>query len=609
MTATAATSGLSAGPITPVLLLAFMLLAGIAGGYAARFIRIPRVVGFLVAGVILKQLVSLYMGYSLDDRADARTEAAALGEALRPLSYLALGLILFSVGTALELGRLRKVGPGILRISLLDFAFVCGLVAAGVWLLSITLMGMTLAAGGVLAVLLGVVSVATAPAATLLVLREYGAKGPVSDSILALTGLNNIFVITVFHVLLMLLAASGAVGVQFEAERWLWFDVLMTTFGSAALGLVLGLGLSILRVKVSLAEMLLLFFGVLLTLGFGEQWLRDHLNLSFNFLLTCLFAGAIFASLALDPGRFLDLLETMCVPIFTAFFVLAGFNLHLEELWEVGLLGIVYVGLRLLGKYLAGRVGVRWAGLKDHLPETIGIGLLCQAGVAIGLAEFLVSVMADQELARRLQTLVLGAIAVFELSGPIALKWVAVRAGEVKAIYLLRREPIAQDSSTSPSRVVLGGLLRWLTRRSKTGRPAAEPLLTRHVMRTNVKCLRPEANLDEVLHFVERSSLHRFPVADEEGRLVGVINFDDLSAVIYDPLLLDLVTASDLAEPDPAVVRPGDSLDHVVETCRKARLGSVLVVDDLESRRLIGVVELRDALRALHRPAVSAGSH
>ena len=194
----------------------------------------------------------------------------------------------------------------------------------------------------------------------------------------------------------------------------------------------------------------------------------------------------------------------------------------------------------------------------------------------------------------------------FVLAGPVLTKWVAVRAGEVKAVTLLRRTGATESGGASMLRLTWDGLRRMFGLTPAPGASGAE-LCVRHVMRSNVKCLHADDMLDEVLHFVERSRYNHFPVTNDDGDLVGVIHFADIREMLYDPLMRDLVTAVDLASPNPRRVPVDMPLTEALTIFREADVGSIPVVDRADSRRVVGIVEQRDLLRALHRPNGASG--
>lgn len=601
----------------PALLLGLMLLAAIVGGYAARLGRTPRVVGYLVAGLALRWVVLAYLnrGEPSGDAVAAVEEAAG---ALQGLKALALGLILFSVGGVFERSHLRRVGKMVMRMASLEALCVVLPVMAGCtlvwWLRNPDSVGPALAAG----VLIGVAALATAPAATLLVLREYDARGPMSDTILSLTALNNTLSIVLFHCLLLVLTAVGAIETVAAEQRLVWLDLLLTSVGSMLLGGLLGFGFSVLHAKVPLSEFFLMFFALLLGLGAGEAYLTNTLHLSFNFLLTCLFMGAVFANVTIDQEALHTHLRTMGAPIFAGFFVLAGYELHISDLSTLGWLGAAYVILRAGGKYVAGYLGTRRVASGDELRSYIGLGLMCQAGVAIGLADYLYSTwgtitedgFVPHPLAAEFKTVILGSVVVFEIFGPLLLKGVVVRSGEVKAITLLRRTRTTSAEAEGESILALTwhALLRTIGLGGVSGGTSHDVLQVRHIMRSNVKFIPASANLDDVLHFVESSRYNHFPVVDDNGVLIGVIHFADLREIIYDPTLRELVTAVDLASQDTPPVSVDLSLDDLLAVFEKTDVSSLPVVKSDKSHVVVGLVEQHDLLHVLGKANSGAPS-
>jgi CBS domain-containing protein len=265
--------------------------------------------------------------------------------------------------------------------------------------------------------------------------------------------------------------------------------------------------------------------------------------------------------------------------------------------------------MRFAGKYAGIRLGIRWARWRGELGPHAGLGMLCQAGVAIGLADFLTDAWrasTDVEagphpLALHFKTIVLGAVVIFELLGPVVLKGVVKRAGEVKAITLLRRARPAPVEGVSVLRQTWESMLRSIGVRQPGRTPnVTTDLQARHIMRSNVKLLPAGASLDDVLHFVEESKYNHFPVVDDAGAFAGMIHFSDLREIIYDPTTQDLVTAVDLAAPDDMV--PADMpLEELMAEFDRRDVGALVVVQSRADRRVLGMVEQRDLLRAVRR--------
>jgi CBS domain-containing protein len=565
-------------------------------------------VGYLVAGALLRIVLVQLL---LEDAGveHARDLPAVPAEPLQPIKTLALGLILFVIGGVFERSHVQSVGRRILRISLVEIVTVLLLVAIGCTLAMLAAGTVSFGEAVSCGTLLGALGIATAPAATLLVLREYQSKGRFSDTILSLTAINNVACIAVFHGVFLLLASLGLVETLGDGTHFAVFDLFVTTVGSVVLGVALGFLISILFAKTSLTEFILILLGVMLALGQGGRFLADTFHVAYSFLLTSLAMGAAFANVAVDQDRLHDGLTGISGPIFSTFFVLAGYELHLSEVEVFGLAGIAYVVLRISGKAIGGYVGRRWADPDGEMPAYVGLGLLCQAGVAIGLVDFLVDTWGTMEvggfvvdpLAHRLHTIVVGSVVVFELAGPLVLKSTVVRSGEVKAITLLRRHQAPAVSTASATRLAWEAMVRALGLRRPSSVRQGEPVKVKHIMRSNIRLLKASAGFDEVLHFVESSRYNDFPVAGADGVLIGMVHFSELRKMMYDPVLRDLVTAMDLADAGTPVVPVDLPLEDLLEVFQEANTGLLPVVESAGSRKIVGLVEQRDLLRSLPR--------
>lgn len=179
-------------PIEPAPLLALLLTAGAGAGALARFVRVPRVVGYLLAGLAVRFAVAGYVERTHPAEIDVNHVTSLAAESLEPLVDLALGLILFSLGGVFDVTRLKRVGGRVFRIALLDAVFVIGCVSLVCGAVAVASGLFPASTGLPLAVLLGITALATAPAATFLVFQEYDAKGPTTDTALTLVGINNI---------------------------------------------------------------------------------------------------------------------------------------------------------------------------------------------------------------------------------------------------------------------------------------------------------------------------------------------------------------------------------------------------------------------------------
>jgi Kef-type K+ transport system membrane component KefB/CBS domain-containing protein len=590
-------------PLGPGLLFGLMLIAALIGGHIARSIHVPRVIGFLLGGVALRGL--LYDLLASEEGGDVATNIlVTAAQPLQVIKDLALGLILFMIGGVFERSRLKATSPRVLRIGLLEIVLTASLVFVGCLLGALLIQPLLgVKSNLALALLLGVAGIATAPAATLFVLQEYESKGPITETILGLTGLNNIVCIVAFHAAFLTLAACGLIEVRGFLAHHASLSLLVTVLGSFFLGVLCGFLISVCHGKLPLAETLLIFFALFIVLGAGEKWLLDRYGLSYNFLLTSLVLGGVFANVAIDGDKLLNSLRTIGSLIFAGFFVMAGYDLRLDDLIRMGGLGGIYVLARFLGKSLGCHLGLRWARAPERTKGRLGDAMLCQAAVVIGLASFVERNWASPELATQFSTVILGSVVVFELLGPILVKHRVVQGGEVKAVTLLSRPAAARASIF---RVTLGSLLRLFGIGGATSTSRQDSMSVKHVMRTNVQFIPAASNLDDVLHFIERSTHSHFPVVGEDGTFIGMIHFSDIRDVIYEPTLRDLITAMDLVDPQSPTVPPDMSLNELFEVFTVHNVAVLPVTQKGDAGHVIGIVEQRDLLRALHLTRDSA---
>jgi len=569
-------------PLQVTLLLGIFLVMAAFGIRLARMIHIPRVVGYLVLGLTFRIIFERYGGISAD-------VSGPFGEAIELVNIiksLALCLIMFAIGTTFDTGHIKAIRGHIWKLALSEIFCVFLAVFLGVLLVSRE-------DRIIQAVFLGIAAIATAPAATLMVLRQYGAKGPMTDHILAMTGLNNIVSIVLFYIAFLVFAELGPEAGGLYAERMdhgLIMGIIYASIGSALIGCVLGLVMSLVKSSLTRFETVLIYFGIMLTVSAAAKLL------GLNHLIICLFMGLIYINFSIQPHQLLEELEFVTAPIYALFFILAGFNLAIGELWHVGLIGVVFLIMRALGKMAGANLGVRWIGPRHLVPRYLGTAMLCQAGVAIGLGKYLVEHCPDP-LAASINTVILASVVVFELTGPLATKWAVVRAGEVKAVTLLARP----SSSLREMGTVVARLRKAVsTPGTKKALPDNRELTARMIMRTNFPTLTESAKMAEVLHFVEHSKLNHFFIVDADGRLTGTIDFSDLRNLVFNPVMAQFLTAYDMANTAPPMITTDLPLKEILDFFHEHDVGSLPVVESMENRKLLGVVEQRDVLRALH---------
>ena len=325
-------------------------------------------------------------------------------------AHVALAMVGFLLGNALSLGRLREHGRAVLSVSVCAVVTTALLVTAGLWLLGLPLE---------LALLLGGISTATAPAATQDVVHEARGRGPFADTLLGIVAVDDAMGLLLFSV--MLVAAQAAAGdlVALEGLTAPLWDV----GGAVVLGAMLGFPMAWLTGRVrpgepTLAEAL---GGVFLCSGLA-------LMLEVSYLLACVTLGTVVANTARHHERPFRAIEGVEWPLLILFFVLAGASLDVAALPAMGGVGLAYVLLRAAGRVAGAWIGSRAARAPASFERWMGLALMPQAGVALGMA--LVASQRMPELAELILPVTIATTAFFELVGPVLTRLALRRVGE-----------------------------------------------------------------------------------------------------------------------------------------------------------------------------------
>ena len=562
--------------------LAVIYFGALIGGRLAGMFHVPRVTGYLLAGLFAGPSFASLCGLP------QLIPFSALEE-LRIVSDVALDLILINIGGQCRTEHLKRWKQRILWFACGEIGLTFVLVALGVATLNQFVIGTSLPGLSLLqtslifALLLGAIAVATAPAATLMVIREYEADGPVTHSALTLVGINNIASMLAFIAFShWLLRPTEGLAIML----WLMLGPLL-------LGSLLGFAVSVWAQRLETAsEQKLLLLGA----AFAVTALGRMLDISP--LLAALMLGLVLANSSPRWHRLMDALSQIDYPLYVAFFVIAGANLHIETLAHLGLLGFGYVVARTLGKLLGARLGAHLGGFSSSRGHHTGFTLLAQAGVAIGLA----GTLARQWPAggQLLETVVLGSVVLFELIGPLAIRFGLVRAGEVPILSLLEKR--APQSAIEGLHNVVQHF------RSSLGIPAGHHLrdpgdiLVKHIMRRNVETIVNNTPFHELLHLIAHSRYDRFPVVDADGHFVGMINYTEIRNLLFEPALAKLVVASDLAGERHIAMHPDQTLRQALDILQQYRYISYFpVIDPAQPQHLLGILSQNDLLAAFRR--------
>ena len=429
-----------------ILLLGILLLLGLIATRGSRLINLPNVTAFLVVGLIIAGICILV------DRSGYRTAIGmSLSDELTRLnsfiSSIALGFIALSIGEEFKLSKIKEYGPKVITITVLQALFAVFFVDIGL-VLACYFLNLNYA----IAFCLGAIATATAPAATLMVIHQYKAKGPLVDLLLPVVAFDDAIGLIVFAISISISRLFISVG-SVDVISILVIP-LIEIVGSLALGFILGIGLHfvIKYFKSRNNHMIIIIAFTLLGVGACKALNLLSINgqgLEFSSLLTCMMIGAVYVNNAkVDDKpiitRDIELMERWTPFLFTLFFVLSGASLVISayNIFSNGDISFIvpiitiflaYIILRSLGKISGAYLGCKITGREKKVTKYLGITLLPQAGVAIGMANQIseMEIFNKDNIGNLIVTVVLCATLVYELVGPLLTKWSLEKAGEI----------------------------------------------------------------------------------------------------------------------------------------------------------------------------------
>jgi len=534
-----------------------LLTVALVAGQAALWLRLPRVTAYLLVGLLLGPHV---FGAIPEEHL----------QRFHPLLDMAMALVLFNMGCHFSLGYFRKILRGALRLSAGELAVTMLLVTLGMLLVGQSWQ---------VAVLFGVLALATAPATTVLVLKENESEGPITEYSMALVALNNLAAIVAFEAVLVgIFFLNNTAGTSaHEHLVWLGLDLAASLGLGIAGGLLISYACGLLSPNRWLVLLVAVATGVL---GLCEV-------LAVPYLLTFLAMGATVANASDRTNDVRQELERITGLLCVVFFVTHGAELDIGALWAAGIVGVVYIAARSGGKYLGIYLAAGKKGNRD-VRKWLGVALLSQAGAALALKEIAVERVPD--LGKALEPIILGTVVFFEFVGPLLIRRAVLSAGEMpldKAIHHQATTPWMELRNMCNRLLLAMGFDPWHLR-------SPDDLTVSDIMRKNYVTIQAAATFDELISVLEHSHDNIFPVINGDGELLGVIRYRELRNAVFDPKLGRLVRAVDLAQPAINVLHPDGPLRAAWELVRNSP-------DDLipvgSQGRLVGMVARRDLYR------------
>ncbi|MCY6484802.1 cation:proton antiporter [Clostridium aestuarii] len=379
-----------------------ILFAGIIMGKIVSLFKLPKVTGYLIAGVVI--------GPSM-----LNIIPSIAASKLTIIADAALGFIAYSIGSSFNLEHLKAMGKKVFIITLfesLGAVFIVDIIMIFIFKMPIAF-----------SIVLGSIAAATAPAATLMVIKQYKATGPLVDTLLPIVAMDDAVGIIVFGVSTTI-ARSLINGTSDLSLANVILNPLLEIFYALILGVLMGTVLSIISRKAEGEDQLLCITVAVLFLNIGICSTID-----ISPLLSCMMIGAAVINIAPANNRTISIIDKFTPPIFIAFFTIAGIELNLSLLAQVGEIGAAYIISRLIGKIVGASLGSKLANCSKTVQKYLGLTLVPQAGVAIGLA--MVAETIIPQYGSSIRTIILSATVVYELIGPLLTKIALKQAGEI----------------------------------------------------------------------------------------------------------------------------------------------------------------------------------
>ena len=401
--------------------LSVALLAGLLLSRLAKKVQLPAVTAYLVAGVLIGPFVLGRIGIPGIGITGEQIEGFGL------ISDLALGFIAFSMGSEFRISQLKRIGKQATFVGVFQALFTTVIVDAALIILHFIIPDKFSLQS---AIVLGSVATATAPAATLMVVKQYKAKGPVTDILLPVVALDDAVGLVVFAVSFGIARSLGTGTVNVTSVI---LEPVLEVILSLFLGFVMGLLFTLCekyfhsrskRMAVSVTF-------VMMTVAISSMSFEiGSVHIGFSSLLACMMLGTVFCNICEVSEELMERADRWTTPVLILFFVISGAELELSVFADimVVLIGAIYIISRSLGKYFGAGISARLSKCNPNVVKYLGITLLPQAGVALGMAIKAIELGPEGAIVRNIT---LFAVLVYEIIGPLLTKVALTKAGDI----------------------------------------------------------------------------------------------------------------------------------------------------------------------------------
>lgn len=410
--------------MTTILAISVALIMGLLMTRILRPLKLPDVTAYLIAGVLIGPYVLGRLniqGVGFISTSDVEQYAL--------ISSVALGFIAFTIGNEFRLSQLKNIGRQAMVVGIAE-----GLVASVC--VNIAMFVLHIFLGDKLpvttAILLGAIATATAPAATLMVVRQYKAKGKLTDILLPVVALDD-------AVALMVFAVSFGVAMALRDGAFNITSILVEPILEIILSLIVGAFMGWLLTQLETLfnsnsnRLSLTIAFVFLTVGISMlEFDIGGIHIAFSSLLVCMMLGTIFCNICPLSEDLVEKSDRWTAPLFALFFVISGAELELSVFSDISIviIGVVYIVFRCIGKYLGAWSSSKAAGCDPTVQKYLGITLFPQAGVALGMCITAAAKFGAE--GAMIRNIILFSVLVYELVGPSMTKWALKRTGDIQ---------------------------------------------------------------------------------------------------------------------------------------------------------------------------------
>lgn len=425
---------------TTLFCLSISIAAGLLVSRLSKLLGLPSVTAYLVAGILigpycLGRIGIDGLGFVTMDQVNE----------FKIISEVALGFIAFSIGNEFRLSQLKEIGGKATFIGIFQ-ALIATLCVDGVLIALHGFLGDKLPLS--MALILGAIAAATAPAATLMVVRQYKAKGKVTDLLLPIVAIDDAVGLIIF-------AVSFGIAKAIENGSFSIIGIVVNPLIEIVISLVLG---SIMGTVFTYSEKMfssrskrlsLSIMFVILTVAVSQlEFDFGEVHIGFSSLLVCMMLGTMFCNLCDFSADIMDKTDRWTQPLFVLFFVLSGAELELNVFRDIAVvgIGIVYIIVRSAGKYLGAFASSKIVKCDNTTSKYLGITLLPQAGVALGMS---LTVMDFGTIGPIIRNIILFSVLIYELIGPVCTKIALMKAGEIT----IKPEEKNRKNQTAPSKI------------------------------------------------------------------------------------------------------------------------------------------------------------